>query len=51
MSMTVPAVIGREGIQDIKILELAQDEQAALEKTVNVLSPLMQYVERFLGIK
>jgi malate dehydrogenase len=51
MSMTVPAVIGSEGIQDIKILELAKDEQSALENTVNVLSPLMQYVERFLGIK
>jgi len=51
LSMTVPAVIGREGIQDIKILELAKDEKAALENTVNVLSPLMQYVERFLGIK
>ena len=51
MSMTVPAVIGRKGILDIKILELAKDEQAALENTVNVLSPLMQYVERFLGIK
>ena len=51
ISMTVPAVIGREGIHDIKILELVKDEQAALENTINVLSPLMQYVERFLGIK
>jgi malate/lactate dehydrogenase len=51
LSMTVPAVIGRDGIHDIKILELAKDEKAALENTVNVLSPLMQYVERFLGIK
>lgn len=50
LSMTVPAVIGREGIQDIKILELAKDEKAALENTVKVLNPLMQYVERFLGI-
>jgi malate dehydrogenase len=51
MSMTVPAVIGRDGIHDIKILRLAKDEQAALENTVSVLSPLMLYVERFLGIK
>ena len=50
LSMTVPAVIGRDGIHDIKILEMAKDEQAALENTVSVLRPLMQYVERFLGI-
>jgi len=32
MSMTVPAVIGSEGIQDIKILELAKDEQFGFRK-------------------
>jgi malate/lactate dehydrogenase len=51
LSMSVPAVIGREGIHDIKILELSKDEQEALKNTVGVLSPLMQYVERYLGIK
>ena len=50
MSMTVPAVIGREGIHDIKILELTKEEQEGLKNTVGVLSPLMRYVERFLGI-
>ncbi len=50
LSMTVPAVIGREGIHDIKILKLDNEEKAALTNTVNVLSPLMRYVERFLGI-
>jgi malate/lactate dehydrogenase len=50
LSMTVPAVIGRDGIHDIKIMEMAKEEQAALENTISVLSPLMQYVERFLGI-
>ncbi len=50
MSMTVPAVIGREGIHDIKILELSKEEQEGLKNTVGVLSPLMRYVERFLGI-
>ena len=50
LSMTVPAVIGREGIHDIKILKLDREEKVALTNTVNVLSPLMQYVERFLGI-
>jgi hypothetical protein len=31
-------------------MEMAKEEQAALENTISVLSPLMQYVERFLGI-
>jgi malate/lactate dehydrogenase len=51
MSMTVPAVIGREGIHDIKVLELADEEQTALENTVSVLSPMMRYVEAYLDIK
>jgi malate/lactate dehydrogenase len=51
MSMTVPCVIGREGILDIKIMELAKDEQAGLKTTVNALSPLMRKVEAFLGVK
>jgi len=51
LSMTVPAVIGRDGIHEIKILKLADDEQAALENTVNVLSPMMRYVEAYLDIK
>ena len=51
LSMTVPAVIGREGILDIKILELADDEQTALENTISVLSPLMRHVEAYLDIK
>ena len=51
LSMTVPAVIGREGIHDIKILELADDEQTALENTISVLSPIMRHVEAYLDIK
>ena len=51
ISMTVPAVMGREGIHDIKILKLDKEEKAAIANTVNVLSPLMRYVERFLGIQ
>lgn len=45
LSMTVPAVIGRSGIQSVKTVELAPDEQEGLEKSVNVLKPLMKYVE------
>ena len=39
-----------DGIHDIKILEMTKDEQEALKSTVGVISPLMRYVERFLGI-
>ena len=51
LSMTVPAVIGREGIHDIKVLELTDDEQIELENTISVLSPMMRHVEAYLDIK
>ena len=51
LSIGVPAVIGRDGIHDIKILELSNDEKEALNTTVNVLKPIMRYVEQYLGIK
>lgn len=51
LSIGVPAVIGRDGIHDIKILELSNDEKEALNNTVNVLKPIMRYVEQYLGIK
>jgi malate/lactate dehydrogenase len=51
MSMTVPCVIGKNGIEDIKIMELAKDEKTGLEATVNFLSPLMRKVEDYLGVK
>jgi malate dehydrogenase len=49
-SITVPAIIGRNGLEDIKLLELAPDEKEGLENTVNVLSPYMRYVEEALGL-
>jgi malate dehydrogenase len=51
LSMTVPAVIGRDGIHAIKVLELDDDEKAALKNTVNVLNPMMRYVEAYLDIR
>jgi malate/lactate dehydrogenase len=49
--MTVPAVIGRAGIQDINTLKLTEDEQEGLRDTVGALSPQMRYVEQYLGIR
>lgn len=49
LSMTVPAVIGQNGVESVNVLELTPDEKAGLEKSVSVLSPLMRFVEQELG--
>ncbi|SHO44067.1 malate dehydrogenase [Desulfopila aestuarii] len=49
MSMSVPVVLGREGIVDIIELDLADDEMAGLEKTVATLRPAMSIVETSLS--
>jgi malate/lactate dehydrogenase len=49
IAMTVPAVVGKNGIEDIKILELAPDEQAGLKNTFEVLSPYMRRMEDSSG--
>jgi malate/lactate dehydrogenase len=48
LSMGVPLVIGSSGIQQIKELDLAEDEQTYLAATLNVLKPTMREVENFL---
>lgn len=49
MSMSVPVVMGREGVVDILELDLAEDEVAGLEKTVATLRPAMTIVESSLN--
>lgn len=49
LSMTVPAIIGRNGLQDILELKLAEDEQEGVKRTIQTLEPHMRYVEKFLG--
>jgi malate dehydrogenase len=51
MAMSVPAIIGKNGIEDIKILPLAEDEKTGLVKSINFLTPFMRQVEDILGIK
>ncbi|MBN1188197.1 MAG: hypothetical protein JXA46_00440 [Dehalococcoidales bacterium] len=51
ISMTVPVVLGSEGIEKVEIIDLAEDEKAGMENTVKVLSPYMRYVEENLGVK
>jgi malate/lactate dehydrogenase len=51
MAMSVLAVIGKNGIEDIRILPLAEDEKAGLANTISLLTPFMRQVEDNLGIK
>lgn len=45
ISMSVPVVLGRQGVEKIVELPLADDEKAGLEKTVATLRPAMSIVE------
>ena len=51
LSMTVPAMIGKDGIEHIQELELAPDEKEGLEYSVRTLEPHMRYVEENLGTR
>jgi len=51
MAMSVPAIIGKNGIENIRILPLADDEKTGLASTLKLLTPLMRQVEDYLGIK
>jgi malate/lactate dehydrogenase len=48
-SMSVPAVIGRNGIEEVKELILADDEQNRLKKTIDTLAPAMRKVEELMS--
>lgn len=51
LCMTVPAAISKDGIADIRTLELAPDERQGLAKTIGVLEEYSRYVEGYLGIR
>ena len=48
LSMSVPAHIGREGVRDIPIIDLAEDESRALQVSVDSLMGEMRIVEEEL---
>ncbi len=50
LSMSVPAVLGKGGVQRILELKLAPDEQEALNHSIEVLKPAMKYVEELLHL-
>jgi malate dehydrogenase len=51
LGMTVPAIIGMDGVQQIQEWELSPDEREALNRSINILKPAMRYVEEFLTKK
>jgi len=51
ISLTVPVILGKEGIEKVQIIKLAADEEAGMENTVKVLTPYMRFVEEKLGLK
>jgi malate dehydrogenase len=51
ISMTVPVILGRNGIEEVQVLDLAEDEKEGLKRTVEALSPLMRVVENATGVK
>jgi malate dehydrogenase len=49
LSMTAPCIIGKEGLRNIKKLELAADEQEGVKNTVKAMDPLMKIIEDFVA--
>jgi malate dehydrogenase len=49
ISMSVPAVIGRNGIEGVKELEFADDELNRLKNSIDALAPAMRKVEELLS--
>ena len=50
-SLTVPAVLGRDGVRTIKVFELAEDEQAGLQDCIAYLGTYMRSIEENLNVK
>lgn len=49
LSMSVPAVIGREGVREILVWEPAQDEREGLERTVKKLKEAVRVVDESMA--
>jgi malate dehydrogenase len=51
VSISVPAVISRRGVEEIQEWELEPEERDLLDLSVKTLRPAMDYVEEFLGVE
>jgi malate dehydrogenase len=50
LSLTVPAILGKEGIEEVQVLQLSPEEKKGLEHSAETLMPRMRLVEKFLGV-
>ncbi len=50
LSMTVPVVLGKDGIEEVRVLQLTSEEKEGLEHSAQTLEPPMRFVEDNLGI-
>ena len=48
MGMSVPVVLGKEGVREIQEWKIAPDEQELLQRSIESLKPAMEYVEESL---
>jgi malate dehydrogenase len=48
LSTTVPCVLGKKGIEDIKVLQINQEEKEGLDRSAKTLRSYMQIVEDFM---
>jgi malate/lactate dehydrogenase len=51
ISLTVPVILGKNGIEEVQELQLTPEERQGLENSVRTLKAQMQEVENFLGVK
>ena len=51
ISTTVPVILGKNGIEKVQELDLTQEEQDGLQKSVLATSPHMRFVEEQCGMK
>ncbi len=49
LSMTVPVVVGKEGMRSVIKLELTAEEQEGVRNTVSAMNPLMKIVEDYVA--
>lgn len=50
ISLTVPVILGKNGIEEVQEIQLSAEERQELENSVQTLMPQMKEVEKFLGI-
>jgi malate/lactate dehydrogenase len=49
ISLTVPVILGKNGIEEVKEIELNQEEKEGFQKSVETINPHMRTVEQFFG--